>query len=193
MTRLYHLGLEPEDVPAGVLLVEASIDPAPLAGDCHLVGARREYRCWRDGDVLLATCGFGAPPLAIAVEELARAGARRFVLLAPYVPARRDREVLVPAGAVRGDGTSAQYAPPEYPAVPAFVLAERLRAGLGLAAERAIVATADVPPARRPRRGSSAPTGRAHACSWSAPPGGWRPPPSWWRSPHAPPRSSMRC
>lgn len=163
MTALYHLGLEPEDVPAGALLIEAAIDPEAAAGDARFLGSRREYRCWLAGDVLVATCGLGAPPLAIAVEELARAGARRFVLLASYVPAAGGPSVLVPAGAVRGDGTSAQYAPPEYPAVPAFALAQRLRAELGVAAERNVVATTDVLNAAQCPPGACG-TDRSSAC-----------------------------
>lgn len=120
----------------------AAIKARPLA-------SRREYVShlggWDGQEVLVVTVGIGAPPLAIAVEELARSGTRAFVLLetATFVDDIRGRWLL-PHGAARGDGTSAQYAPPQFPALPDPLLRARLASATGQAASYGLVETVDV-------------------------------------------------
>lgn len=92
----------------------------------------------------MTTVGIGAPPLAIAVEELSRAGTEAMVLLGAATFDGVSTRWLLPHGAVRRDGTSAQYAPLAFPAVPDPTLRAALAAASGDAATYGIVETVDV-------------------------------------------------
>lgn len=119
----------------------AAVSGRPLA-------SRREYvshlGAWAGQDVLVTTVGIGSPPLAIAVEELARAGTEVIVLLGAATFAGVSTRWLLPYGATRGDGTSAQYAPLQFPAVPDPGLRAALAEASGDAASYGIVETVDV-------------------------------------------------
>jgi uridine phosphorylase len=87
------------------------------------VSYHREFRVWNgevDG-VKISACstGIGAPSAVIALEELARAGCHTFIRVGSCGAIQRGIEVgdlVITTAAVRLDGTSTQYAPPEYPA-----------------------------------------------------------------------------
>lgn len=135
MSQLYHLGIEADDVPACVVLLGpglASDRCAAAAGAATELAARREYRSWRvptaGTDILIAATGVGGPPLAIAVEELSRAGARAMVLVDR--PVDGPEEPLLVTGAIRDEGTTRHYAPSDYPAVPDPELVGRLHTAL---------------------------------------------------------------
>ena len=70
-------------------------------------------------DVTLVYSGMGSPAAANALEMVAAAGARRLVVFGACGGVAEDVGVghlVVAVGAVRGEGTSAYYAPPGYPA-----------------------------------------------------------------------------
>lgn len=134
MSALYHVGVESSEVVSRVVLVAPGLDvEAAAAGldDPRALGRNREYRSFRgthDGvDVLVTSTGLGGPPLAIAVEELKRAGARMMILLDRPSLAGDDPRPVVVAGAVRSEGTTAHYAPIDFPATPDAELALGLR------------------------------------------------------------------
>ena len=89
------------------------------------VGANREFTVWNGwlGQTLVTVCstGIGGPSAAIAAEELADCGAETMIRVGTCggiaLPVRSG-DVVVASGAVRQDGTSHEYAPPEFPAVP---------------------------------------------------------------------------
>jgi uridine phosphorylase len=128
--RKYHTQLEPGDVGEYVLLPG---DP----GRCELIATRfcasyhvrsnREYTTYTGtlNGVPVSVCstGIGGPSTAIAVEELADIGAKCFIRVgtcgAMHESVRRG-DLVVMNAAVREDGTSKQYAPPEFPAVSDF-------------------------------------------------------------------------
>lgn len=150
MAELYHLGVDVEDVTSGVLLVGPGF---PVNQDLARWGAtpaanRREYSSHlvdRYGHrVLVVQVGVGAPQLAIAVEELSRAGARVVVLAGTADGFASPESVLVPTGAVREEGTSHQYAPVAYPAVPDTPLRAGLTRRLGSRAVSGLVRSVDV-------------------------------------------------
>jgi uridine phosphorylase len=75
--------------------------------------------------IAVSTCstGIGCPSAAIAVEELARIGAETFIRVGTTGSLQRGVEVgdiVIASSAVRGDGTSRNYVPAEYPAVADF-------------------------------------------------------------------------
>ena len=73
--------------------------------------------------VSVVSTGIGGPSAAIAMEELVAVGADTFVRIGTCGGIRQDvksDDVVVATGAVRMEGTSREYAPIEYPAVPDF-------------------------------------------------------------------------
>ncbi|HOA85411.1 MAG TPA: uridine phosphorylase [Bacillota bacterium] len=90
----------------------------------HL-GSNREFNIWRgrlSGErVLVCSTGIGGPSTAIAVEELAACGVHTFIRVGTcggIALGVRTGDIVIASGAVRQDGTSREYAPIEFPAVP---------------------------------------------------------------------------
>ena len=70
-------------------------------------------------DVTLVYSGMGSPAAANALEMVAAAGARRLVVFGACGGVAEEigvGDLVVAAGAVRGEGTTGYYAPPGYPA-----------------------------------------------------------------------------
>lgn len=140
----FHLRFEAEDLAPHVMLVG---NPQRAEQVSHLLqGARlvNEYRyllvftgMYEGARLSVATTGMGAPSTAIVVEELCNLGARVLLRvgsaggIAPDVDAG---DIVVAAGSVREDGTSPQYLPLSFPAVPDVDLFQ-----LTMAAAREIV------------------------------------------------------
>ena len=85
----------------------------------------REYNIWNGyllGEkVTVCSTGIGGPSTAIAVEELFSCGADTFIRVGTCGGISlkvKSGDVVIANGAVRQDGTSHEYAPPEVPAVP---------------------------------------------------------------------------
>ena len=97
---------------------------ACLENPYHLT-SNREYNIWcgtLEGErVTVCSTGIGGPSTAIAVEELAACGAHTFIRVGTCggiaLPVKAG-DVVIASGAVRQDGTSREYAPSEFPAVP---------------------------------------------------------------------------
>ena len=124
---LYHIGLKRGDVgryvllpgdPARVPMIAAYLD------DAQEVAYNREYRTFTgtlNGEkVSVTSTGMGCPSTAIAVEELAMAGADTFIRVGT---SGRMQEYIEPGdlviawAAIRDEFTSQQYEPLAYPAV----------------------------------------------------------------------------
>lgn len=89
--------------------------------------SNREYTIWRgyiEGQpVSVCSTGIGGPSAAIAVEELAACGVKHFIRVGTCGGISMNvcpGDVVIATGAVRQDGTSHEYAPPEFPAVSDF-------------------------------------------------------------------------
>ncbi|MDI6874529.1 uridine phosphorylase [Candidatus Solincola sp.] len=139
-TSVYHLSLRMREMrgarfallPGDPARVEVIAGTPPLEGGRELAW-KREFRTWlaylQEVPVIITSTGIGGPSTAIAVEELARLGVETFIrvgttgAIQPHV---RVGEVVITTGAVRLDGASAHYAPPEYPAVADYQLVEAL-------------------------------------------------------------------
>ncbi|MBQ9112193.1 MAG: uridine phosphorylase [Clostridia bacterium] len=92
--------------------------------NAYHVSTNREYNIWNGtllGEtVTVCSTGIGGPSTAIAVEELATCGADTMIRVGTCGGISLDvcaGDVIVATGAVRQDGTSHEYAPPEFPAV----------------------------------------------------------------------------
>ena len=95
--------------------------------DARLVSQNREYTVYTGvllGEkVSVCSTGIGGPSAAIAMEELIHIGAHTFVRVGTCggMSAKvRAGDVVIATGAIRMEGTSREYAPIEFPAVPDF-------------------------------------------------------------------------
>lgn len=139
----FHLRVTPEQVGKYVILPGDPGRVEKIAAhfdDAHFVASNREYTTWTGtllGEkVSCVSTGIGGPSAAIAVEELIRCGAHTFIRIG--TSGGIDIKVvggdlIIASGAIRGDGTSREYIPQDYPAVPDFdVLSALVEAARGL-------------------------------------------------------------
>lgn len=101
--------------------------------DAKLVADSREfvtYTGYLDGEkVSVTSTGIGGPSASIAMEELALSGADTFIRVGTCGGIDLDvkgGDIVVATGAVRMEGTSREYAPIEYPAVPDYEVTNAL-------------------------------------------------------------------
>ena len=134
--RQFHIQTLPEEVGHYVILPG---DPgrvpaiAALLQEAKQVACNREYNVYTellDGEkVTVCSTGIGGPSAAIAVEELVKCGAHTFIRVGTSGGidlSVTGGDLLIASGAVRGEGTSHEYLPPEYPAVANFEVVKAL-------------------------------------------------------------------
>ena len=93
--------------------------------DARLIADSREYVTYTgtlDGvPVSVTSTGIGGPSAAIAIEELSKVGADTFIRVGTCGGMQTQvcgGDIVIANGAIRMEGTSREYAPIEYPAVP---------------------------------------------------------------------------
>lgn len=128
--KQYHTGIGPEDIGKYVIMPGDPKRCAKIAehfDDAKLVADSREYTTYTgtlDGvKVSVTSTGIGGPSASIAIEELSKAGAHTFIRVGTCGGMQRDvcgGDIVIANGAIRMEGTSREYAPIEYPAVPDF-------------------------------------------------------------------------
>lgn len=134
--KQYHIGVGPEDVGEYVILPG---DPgrvpkiAKYFDNPVKVGESREfvtYTGYINGvKVSCTSTGVGGPSASIALEELVACGAKNFIRVGTCGGMQLDVEsgdIVVASGAIRAEGTSKEYAPIEFPAVPNVKIASAL-------------------------------------------------------------------
>jgi uridine phosphorylase len=128
MPKQYHIALDKGDVGKYVLL-PGDPDRVPLIAQffdaAQKVAENREFVTYTgevDGIAISATStGIGCPSAAICVEELARVGAQVFIRVGTAGSLQEHVDLghlVISTGAIRDEGTSRQYLPLSYPAVP---------------------------------------------------------------------------
>ncbi|MBP5600394.1 MAG: uridine phosphorylase [Lachnospiraceae bacterium] len=128
--KQYHTGVGPSDIGEYVIMPG---DPkrcekiAKHFDDAKLVADSREYVTYTGTllgtKVSVTSTGIGGPSAAIAIDELSKCGAHTFIRIGTCGGMQEDVEggdVVIATGAVRMEGTSKEFAPIEYPAVPDF-------------------------------------------------------------------------
>ncbi len=135
--RQFHIQTLPDEVGRYVILPG---DPgrvpniAELLDDAVQVAYNREYNVYSgmlDGEkVTVCSTGIGGPSAAIAVEELIKCGADTFIRIG--TSGGMDLKVsggdlVIASAAVRGEGTTFEYLPADYPAVADFTVVEALK------------------------------------------------------------------
>ncbi len=125
--KQYHINVSRGDVGKYCILPG---DPgrcrqiADLLDNPVHVSTNREYTIFNgtlEGElVTVCSTGIGGPSTAIAVEELYACGADTMIRVGTCGGISLDvcsGDIVIASGAVRQDGTSHEYAPPEFPAV----------------------------------------------------------------------------
>ena len=132
----YHVGLKPGDIGEYVILpgdphrvpkIAAYFDnPVKVADSREFV----TYTGTLDGvKVSCTSTGVGGPSASIALEELCNVGGKTFIRVGTCGGMDinvKGGDIVIATGAVRQDGTSKEYAPIEYPAVPDVTVAASL-------------------------------------------------------------------
>lgn len=126
----YHLQIRPGDVGRYVLLPGDPKRCAKIAAyfeNPRLIADSREYVTYTgtlDGvPVSVTSTGIGGASASIAMEELHKCGADTFIRVGTCGGMEmkvKGGDIVVATGAIRMEGTSREYAPIEFPAVPDF-------------------------------------------------------------------------
>ena len=132
----FHLKIRPGDVGRYVLLCgdpARTVKIAAYFDTAAFVKTNREYTIWTgtlEGEKVSAcSTGIGSPSTAIAVEEPIHCGADTFIRIGSaggMAPEVLGGDVVIGTGAIRMEGTSKEYAPPEYPAVADYGIVNAL-------------------------------------------------------------------
>lgn len=139
--KQYHIALDESQIARYAILPG---DPGRCEGIARFlenptfVAQNREYTTWEGylgGErVLVTSTGIGGPSAAIALEELAALGSDTFIRVGTCGGIALEvcgGDVVIASGAVRHEGTSREYAPLEYPAVPSFAVLSALAQAAG--------------------------------------------------------------
>lgn len=134
--KQYHTGVGPEDIGKYVILPgdpKRCVKIAEHFDNPVLVADSREYVTYTgtiDGvKVSVTSTGIGGPSASIAIQELSKCGAHTFIRVGTCGGMQEDiigGDVVIANGAIRMEGTSREYAPIEYPAVPDFCVTNAL-------------------------------------------------------------------
>lgn len=126
MSLLPHLQCHPDQIAQRVVLCGDPARVERIAGQleqCERLGQHREFRLingrYRGLPVTACSTGIGGASAVIALEELVQAGARTLIRVGSagaLQPEVALGDLIVVEGAVRSEGTSLAYLPPEYPA-----------------------------------------------------------------------------
>ena len=135
-SRQYHIQVAAGEVGRYVIMPGDPKRCAKIAkyfDDPVLIADNREYVTYTgtlDGvKVSVTSTGIGGPSASIAMEELYRCGADTFIRIGTCGGMQtevKSGDIVVATGAVRMEGTSREYAPIEYPAVPDLVVTNAL-------------------------------------------------------------------
>ncbi|MDL2215801.1 uridine phosphorylase [Ruminococcaceae bacterium OttesenSCG-928-N02] len=129
---LYHINMAPEDIEgAKYAILPGDPDRVPkiaaLMQDAKPVTHKREYNTYlgtiAGEKVVVMSTGIGGPSAAIAIEELYQLGVRTFIRVGTSGGMQMNiipGDIIVVTGAIRMEGTSKEYMPIEFPAVPDF-------------------------------------------------------------------------
>lgn len=135
--RQYHTQLSPDITGKYVLLPGDPGRCEKIAGFLERpekVAANREFTTYTgflEGEkVSVTSTGIGGPSAAIALEELVHCGAHTFIRVGTCGGMQKEikgGDLIIATGAIRAEGTSREYAPITFPAVPDFSVAEALK------------------------------------------------------------------
>ena len=139
--KLYHIQVGKGDVGKYVILPGDPKRCEKIAGyfdDPQFVADNREYVTYTgylEGEkVSVTSTGIGGPSASIALEELVQCGADTFIRVGTSGGMDinvKSGDLVIANGAIRMEGTSREYAPIEFPAVPDFQVMSTLAQAAG--------------------------------------------------------------
>ncbi len=141
---MYHVGFCAEQLQGATLAVLPG-DPGrvkPLAEalsdkdtEPEFLAVHREYTSYlatvAGRKVLVCSTGMGGPSVGIGLEEMARLGLKKFIRFGTTGTIQEEvnlGDIIISSAAVRLEGTSHHYAPPQYPAVASYKIVNALEA-----------------------------------------------------------------
>lgn len=137
--KQYHIQVGEGEIGRYVILPGDPKRCEKIAGyfdDAKLVADSREYVTYtgylEGTKVSVTSTGIGGPSAAIAMEELVKAGADTFLRIGTCGGMQTDvlsGDIVIANGVVRMEGTSKEYAPIEFPAVPDIQIVNALIKG----------------------------------------------------------------
>jgi uridine phosphorylase len=132
LPSVFHLGLN-HDLLAGAKLAIVPGDPARVPRIAERferpvpLAVNREFTSFLghldDHPVVVCSTGVGGPSTSVAVEELAQLGVSTFLRVGTTGSIQPDSaigDIIITQAAVRLDGASFHFVPPEYPAASDF-------------------------------------------------------------------------
>ena len=135
-SRQYHIQVAQGEVGRYVIMPgdpKRCVKIAQYFDDPVLIADNREYITYTgtlDGvKVSVTPTGIGGPSAAIAMEELVRCGADTFLRIGTCGGMQtevKSGDIVIATGAIRMEGTSREYAPIEFPAVPDLAVTNAL-------------------------------------------------------------------
>lgn len=135
--RQYHIGLKEGDAGEIVILPgdpKRSEKIAKYFDNPVLVGDRREFVTYtgtlNGKKVSVTSTGIGGPSASIALEELVKIGAKKFIRVGTCGGMDlnvKSGDLVIATGAIRMEGTSKEYAPIEFPAVADYDMVTALK------------------------------------------------------------------
>ena len=135
-SRQYHIQVAQGEVGRYVIMPgdpKRCVKIAQYFDDPVLIADNREYITYTgtlDGvKVSVTSTGIGGPSAAIAMEELVRCGADTFLRIGTCGGMQtevKSGDIVIATGAIRMEGTSREYAPIEFPAVPDLAVTNAL-------------------------------------------------------------------
>lgn len=128
--KLYHINLSKNDIQgAKYAILPGDPDRVPKIAQYfenpQKIGQKREYTSYigeLNGEkVLCVSTGIGGPSASICIEELVQLGVTNFIRVGTCGGMQinvKAGDVIIVNGAIRMEGTSKEYLPIEFPAVP---------------------------------------------------------------------------
>lgn len=92
---------------------------------CEIVGAGKPMCCATSGGITIINFGMGSASAATVMDLLTAVQPKAVLFLGKCGGLKKKNKVgdlILPIAAIRGEGTSNDYFPPEVPALPAFAL-----------------------------------------------------------------------
>src|SRR5450432_3915181 len=90
-----------------------------------VVGEDKPMQCATAGDISIINFGMGSPTAATVMDLLSAISPKAVLFLGKCGGLKKKNklgDLILPIAAIRGEGTSSDYFPPEVPALPAFSL-----------------------------------------------------------------------
>lgn len=91
----------------------------------RVIGKDKPMQCATAGDISIVNFGMGSPTAATVMDLLSAIEPKAVLFLGKCGGLKRRNklgDLILPIAAIRGEGTSNDYFPPEVPALPAFAL-----------------------------------------------------------------------